>query len=277
MKKLKHSKFKNIGLIFNLLSNQLTSDILSNKVNESLKILKKYFKEGTELHKELLCYQAILNTNTTKESIAQKLIELTVQQHNKLNKKKLNFERYNLVKEIHNHYPESFFNSNVNNYKVLASTYKLFEHDLESNIIEYNNNYIKLMELITESKVIENTNTDLNELDNLPKDIQQIAYNSLVKKFNEKYKSLNEGQKRLINKFVTENVQSIEFKDFIISEAIEVKQNLQFSLVKVNDNVLKIKLNEIMNLIDNIIHTKQIKENQLSALIKYYELIDIIK
>jgi len=277
MKKLKHSKFKNTGLIFNLLSNQLTSDILSNKVNESLKILKKYFKEGTELHKELLCYQAILNTNTTKESIAQKLIELTVQQHNKLNKKKLNFERYNLVKEIHNHYPESFFNSNVNNYKVLASTYKLFEHDLESNIIEYNNNYIKLMELITESKVIENTNTDLNELDNLPKDIQQIAYNSLVKKFNEKYKSLNEGQKRLINKFVTENVQSIEFKDFIISEAIEVKQNLQFSLVKVNDNVLKIKLNEIMNLIDNIIHTKQIKENQLSALIKYYELIDIIK
>lgn len=277
MKKLKHSKFKNTGLIFNLLSNQLTSDILSNKVNESLKILKKYFKEGTELHKELLCYQAILNTNTTKESIAQKLIELTVQQHNKLNKKKLNFERYNLVKEIHNHYPESFFNSNVNNYKVLASTYKLFEHDLESNIIDYNNNYIKLMELITESKVIENTNTDLNELDNLPKDIQQIAYNSLVKKFNEKYKSLNEGQKRLINKFVTENVQSIEFKDFIISEAIEVKQNLQISLVKVNDNVLKIKLNEIMNLIDNIIHTKQIKENQLSALIKYYELIDIIK
>lgn len=277
MKKLKHSKFKNTGLIFNLLSNQLTSDILSNKVNESLKILKKYFKEGTELHKELLCYQAILNTNTTKESIAQKLIELTVQQHNKLNKKKLNFERYNLVKEIHNHYPESFFNSNVNNYKVLASTYKLFEHDLESNIIEYTNNYIKLMELITESKVIENTNTDLNELDNLPKDIQQIAYNSLVKKFNEKYKPLNEGQKRLINKFVTENVQSIEFKDFIISEAIEVKQNLQISLVKVNDNVLKIKLNEIMNLIDNIIHTKQIKENQLSALIKYYELIDIIK
>lgn len=276
MKKLKHSKYKNTGLIFNLLSNQLTTDILNNSVNESLKIIKKFFKEGTELHKELICYQSILNSNTTKEIIAQKVIEVSLQHHKRINKDKLNNERYNLIKSINENYTQDFFNSNVKNYKTLATIYKLFEYKNDLNMLEYTNNYSMLIESIIENKTQDIKNDNLSELSTQPKDIQQIAYNILVKKFNEKYKPLNESQKKLMNKYITENIQSDTFKDYVIQESINIKEQLLNISEEIKDNILKIKLTELSTLIDDIIHTKQIKENQLTAIIKYYELIEVI-
>ena len=82
MKKFKHVKYKNTGIIFELLSKQVVSDVLTNRGNTSLNIIKKYFKEGTQLHKELACYQALYENTGKKESVAFKLLEVILKQRN---------------------------------------------------------------------------------------------------------------------------------------------------------------------------------------------------
>ena len=62
MKKSKHSKIKNTGLLYEILIRQVTADILDNKnKNLALSIIKKRFDEKTELGKELLLYNALIN------------------------------------------------------------------------------------------------------------------------------------------------------------------------------------------------------------------------
>ena len=53
MRKVKHNKIRNTGLLFEFLLRQITSDVL-NKTMESGKIVKEKFNENTELGKELV-------------------------------------------------------------------------------------------------------------------------------------------------------------------------------------------------------------------------------
>ena len=51
-KRVKHSKIKNTGILFELLSRQITQDIISDdKKSKSIDLLKKYFNEKTEIGK----------------------------------------------------------------------------------------------------------------------------------------------------------------------------------------------------------------------------------
>ena len=60
----KHNKIKNTGILFELLTRQITVDILNNKKNSSaIKILKKFFNENTELGKENQLYKVLVEIN----------------------------------------------------------------------------------------------------------------------------------------------------------------------------------------------------------------------
>jgi len=61
MKKIKHSKFKNTGFIFELLVRQITSEIMSANKSVAEKILKEHFNSKKELSKELKLYQYLIN------------------------------------------------------------------------------------------------------------------------------------------------------------------------------------------------------------------------
>ena len=128
MKKFKHVKYKNTGIIFELLSKQVASDVLTNNKNQSLTIVRKFFKEGTELNKELACYQALIDTRNKKESTAFKLVEIVLKQRKSIDEKKLNKEKYSLISEIKSKYDlAKFFEARVHDYKLKASVYKLFD------------------------------------------------------------------------------------------------------------------------------------------------------
>ena len=63
-KRVKHSKIKNTGILFELLSRQITQDIISDdKKSKSIDLLKKYFNENTEIGKENQLYQLLVKTN----------------------------------------------------------------------------------------------------------------------------------------------------------------------------------------------------------------------
>ena len=71
--KIKHSKYKNSGILFELLVRQITSDTLEGKDSPIKEILKKYFVK-TELGKEYKLYETLLNKTSITEARADLII-----------------------------------------------------------------------------------------------------------------------------------------------------------------------------------------------------------
>jgi hypothetical protein len=67
MKNLKHSKFKNTGVLFELLVRQVASDTLNNNDSKAIPLIKKYFAKSNELAKELNLYQTLVKEKFSKE------------------------------------------------------------------------------------------------------------------------------------------------------------------------------------------------------------------
>ena len=58
--RVKHSKIKNTGILFELLSRQITVDVMNDDgKSKAVEMLKKSFNEKTELGKENQLYQVL--------------------------------------------------------------------------------------------------------------------------------------------------------------------------------------------------------------------------
>ena len=74
MKKIRHSKFKNTGILFELLVHQITLEILNGDKEVMQKnIVKEFFKQGTELSKEKKLYDLLLKEKYNSESRAREI------------------------------------------------------------------------------------------------------------------------------------------------------------------------------------------------------------
>jgi hypothetical protein len=276
MKPLKHSKFKNTGVLFELLVRQVASDTLNNVDSKSIPILKKYFSKSTELAKELELYQTLVKERFANEEKAKALIEAVLNARAKLNQSTLSRQKYNLIKEIKSTYVlEDFFKSKINNYKVLASAYKLFEFSVADNPTEIVTNKYTLIEHIT-TKQVQKIKPLVNEMSSFTsqdKDVRLLAYKILVDKFNEKYSALNEAQKNLLRQYINTVSDSSELRDFLVLEASNVRKTLRGLTSKVTDKVTKIKLTEVSNLLKQVEDTKTVKDSHVLNLLRYHELI----
>jgi 16S rRNA G966 N2-methylase RsmD len=199
---IKHSKYKNSGILFELLVRQIASDTLVNIDSKAVKIIKKFF-HNNEIAKEYKLYHTVLTAPRLSEGKAETLINTTIDLVKKINKETLLKEKYNLIKEIKKHYNlESFFKAKVNNYKVLASAYTLFEASMENKFIEPKQlvlNKLTLMEHITKKTLIENKENEIEQvLAKEDKNIRLLAYRILIEKFNNKYSSLSARQKHVL-------------------------------------------------------------------------------
>jgi hypothetical protein len=278
VRKLKHSKIKNTSILFELLTRQITADVLAGKSTKSVKIVKKYFNENTELGKELQLYKLLSEKHYESESRAHDLMSIVLKSRKKLSNSKLRNEKYNLIKEIKENYnAEDFFNGRISNYKLLASIYNTFQAetvDETFNPEQTVNAKFTILEHIT-SKKISNKEVKahvLKEYNKKDKDLRLLAYQILVDKFNKKYKTLNESQKGLLKHYINNVSNTNSLKEFVVKEASKVKKELNTELPQVNDTITKIKLTEAINQIDNLTTGKVVKEKQVLTLMRYYEL-----
>jgi hypothetical protein len=279
MKNLKHSKFKNTGVLFELLVRQVASDTLNNSDSKAIPLIKKYFAKSTELAKELNLYQTLVKEKFSKEEKANSLIEAVLVAKSQLNQTILNRQKYNLIKEIKNSYVlEDFFKSKVNNYKTLAAVFKLFEYTIADNPVETVNNRYTLIEHITRNEV--KKPNELNEMSAFvkqDKEVRLLSYKILVDKFNEKYSDLNEGQKNLLRQYINSVSEGTELKEFINKEVSKLQKELNTLSAKVDDKVVKIKLSEVTNLLNEITAAKVVKDNHVLNMLRYHELIKELK
>lgn len=279
MKNLKHSKFKNTGVLFELLVRQVASDTLNNVDSKAIPLIKKYFGKSTELAKEFDLYQTLVKEKFAKENKATQLIEAVLEARAKLNQTSLNRQKYNLIKEIKSSYVlEDFFKSKVNNYKILASVYKLFEYTVSDNPAEIVDNKDTIVEHITRKDVKKNsTLNEMKAFEAQDKEVRLLSYKILVDKFNTKYSKLNEGQKSLLRQYINSVNDSSELKTFLVSEVIKIQKDLKTLNTKVTDKVTKIKLSEVTNLLNTFKEVKVVKDNHVLNLLRYHELIKELK
>ena len=204
-RKYKHSKVKNTGLVFEFLLRQVTVDVL-NKIDNSiaLDIVKKKFHETTELGKELKFYQLLVNEKFSGDKKADYFITEVLKKRDSLNQAALKREKYNVIKSIMEHYNVTeFFSSKVNDYKVYASIYKLFEYKDVISPEEKTLSYFNLLEHITTRK---STNKKVGLIDENLKndaDLRILCYKILLEKFNKKYSTLDSAQKKLLKTYQT--------------------------------------------------------------------------
>jgi hypothetical protein len=274
MRKIKHSKFKNTGMLFELLTRQITSDIISSNESVAIQILKKHFGKNTELIKEYTLYKTLSDEKLKSESKANMLISAAITARRGLNKSKLNEEKYQLIKAIKDNFDiDLFFQTKVQNYKLLASIYKIFEYKDLDNPIEFTKSKITIMENITEKP---NTVT-LNEstsISNEPKEVRLLSQKLMVEKFNKKYNDFNESQKVLLREYIGNVSNTNNLKSLVQTEAVNIKNIFKQNMSKVKDKSLKIKLTEVVTLLDSYENMKNVEETHISALLRYYSLID---
>lgn len=274
MKKVKHSKFKNTGMLFELLARQITSDIISANESVATGILKKFFNKNSELLKEYGLYKTLCEERFSTEPKAAMLIEAVLKARKKINKVKLKEEKYELIKSINENFNiDNFFQTKVQNYKLMASIYKIFEYTELDNPSEITRSKITIIESMTsdkKSRIVEDISSVVRE----PKEIRLLSYKILVEKFNEKYGDLSSGQKNLLREYIGNVSNTNNFKEFITSEANKIQESLTGKIKKVKDKSLKIKLTEVIDLLEQYKTVKNVEENHISALLRYYSLIN---
>lgn len=274
MKKIKHSKFKNTGMLFELLTRQITSEIISGKESPSTQILKKYFNKNTELFKEYGLYKTLSEEKFNSEVKSNMLIEAVLKARKKINKSKLKEEKYELIKTITENFDiDVFFQTKVQNYKLLASVYKIFEYNELDNPGEITRSRFTIIENMTgeqKRQVIEESNTLTNE----PKEIRLLSYKILVEKFNQKYGDLSAEQKAVLREYISNVSNTNNLKSFIQNEAKKIQTVLVEKSNKVKDKTTRIKLTEVIGLLDQYQTMKNVDENHISALMRYYDLIN---
>ena len=281
--RVKHSKIKNTGILFELISRQITVDVMNgDDKSKSVEMLKKFFNEGTELGKENQLYQVLLKENYNSSHKAEKLVDAVVKARQKLQNKKLRTEKYNLIKEIKENYVvEDFFRARIPNYKVYASIYKKFivETTPITNPSEEVESTFSIIEHITRNKTKpKNAESKvISEFKNEDKDVRLMSYQLMVDNFNGRYKKLNSMQRNLLKEYINNISNTNSLREFIDGEVKKVKQILTKILPKVDDDITKIKLSEAIKQTSTISKGRIVKDKQVVALMRYYELIKEIR
>jgi hypothetical protein len=276
---IKHSKYKNTGILFELLVRQITADTLSGTESKAANILKKYFTK-TELGREYKLYESLFRYVNVSEAKADMVITTLIESSKQLNRSALKRQKYNLIKEIKANYNvEDFFKTKLPNYKAQAALYTLLEvYNSEnlSNPTQIIENKTALLEHLTQSAIDKNEvqNSILEEFRNQDKDIRILTYKVLLEKFNDKYADLNGNQKSVLKEFINSVDSTPKLKDFYNTKINEIKAYLNKLNTSVTDKAIQIKINEVINILPSLGKNDKASDDNLVNLLQYYQLVE---
>ena len=276
---INHSKYKNTGILFELLIRQITNDTLDSKDSQATNILKKYFVK-TELGREYKLYETLLKKTSLTETKANIITNTLLDSSKSLNRGVIKRQKYNLIKEIQNHYDlNEFFNHKLPNYKVHAAFYTLLETFNSTNKIDPEqiiNNKVTILEHLTAAQIKATKIKDevMSEFEKSDKDVRFIAYKMLLENFNVKYDTLHTNQKTILKEYITSVDNTSRLKEFYTNKINEIKTELADLNKKTKNKVTKIKINEIISIITPPLKNAKITDNDLVDLLQYYDLIN---
>ena len=280
--KIKHSKYKNTGILFELLVRQITADTLKGGDSPAISILKEYFVK-TSLGREYKLYESVLKSKVLNEGRANVVISTILESSKRFNRSSLRKQKYNLINEIKKHYDiDVFFGSKIKNYKELAALYTLIEGYNSKEVSDSNqliNNKITLLEHLTKKEVkTEEVKEDvLKEFQTYDKDLRILTYKVLLEKFNSKYEDLSKEQKQVLKEFINSVDSTPGLRDFYNSKIKDLQATLNEEAKNIKDKATQIKIQEVAKYLVEIDKTTKVSNNNLVDLLQYYELVKEIK
>lgn len=277
-KKLRHTKIKNTGVLFEVLTRQVTADIIDGTESKAVALIKKHFHKNSTLGKELELYNILTTESYKSRSKAERLIDVVIKTRQRISNKVLRSEKYNLIKAIKEAYDvKALFSTKMPNYKKLASIYKLFLYETTGEDINPTE-VVDSREYVVESLIVERSKPDgkselIREYNSEDTDVKLLAYTLMVEKFNEKYSKLNQSQKNVLRKYINNVSNTNSLTEFIDGEIINIKGVLKKLLPTVNDDITSIKLREVTEQVGKFSGRNEATENKVVTLMRYYELI----
>ena len=278
--KIKHSKYKNTGILFELLVRQITADTLKGDDSPAIDVLKSYFVK-TELGREYKLYESVIKSKVLNESRANVLISTILENSKKFNRTILKKQKYNLINEIKKHYNlESFFGTKVKNYKEIASVYTLIEsyNTTElTDIKQINQNKVTLLEFLTKQENSKPTDNLMDEFSGYDKDLRQLTYRVLLEKFNDKYDDLSIEQKEILKEFIYSVDSTPSLREFYNKKVNNLKEILNNEAKNIKVPATKIKITEVAKLLFELDKNSKVDSDNLVDLLQYYELVKEIQ
>lgn len=281
--KIKHSKYKNTGLIFELLVKQVAADTLSRKDSPAVKIIKKFYTGNTSLVKEFKLYDFVIKNKGVGARKAETILSTIIEISRKLDIVSLKKQKYELIKELKAHYNlEEFFSIKVGSYKPLAALYCLLEAQNTADLVDpsvFVDNKTTLLEHLTQNTQSQGRVKDalIEEYSKYDKDLRLLTYKILLEKFNNQYKDLLPEQKNILKEFITSVNSTARLRNIVNEEMESLKSQISEMKKKITDDIVRIKLEEIQKTITPIKNTQKVDDTHLVNLMQYYELVNELK
>ena len=274
---IKHSKYKNTGILFELLVRQITTDTLDGKNSPAKDLLQKYFVKS-ELGREYKLYETLLKKTTLTEAKASITISTLLESSKNLNRGAIKRQKYNLINEIKKDYDlNKFFNHTLPNYKPQAAFYTLLElsNSTSPSPDQLIQNKVTILEHLTVATIKETKVRDevMEEIENSDKDLKLLTYKILMEKFNGKYDGLADKQKLILKEYINAIDNAPRLREFYINKVNEIKIELKELNKNTKSKVTKIKINEILNLIKTPEKNVKLKDGNLVDLLQYCDLV----
>lgn len=281
--KIKHSKYRNTGLIFELLVKQIAADTLSKKDSPAVKVLKNFYSGNSFLAKEYKLYEFITKNQGINQSRAESIISTILEVSRKLDRASLKNQKYDLIKEIKKHYNlDDFFSIKVRDYKPLAALYCLMEAHNTDTLVNPDvlvENKVTILEHLTAAPVSEEDAKDslIEDFSKFDKDLRLLTYKVLLEKFNNKYSGLLPEQKRILREFITSVSSHTKLRKIVNEELENISKIIDAKKDLVTDDITRIKLDEIRKLVTPLTNKDKITDSTLVSLMQYYDLVHELK
>jgi hypothetical protein len=281
--KIKHSKYRNTGLIFELLVKQIAADTLSGAESPAVGILKEFYASRTSLAKEYKLYDLVTKSKGVTQRRAEAVVSTITEVSRKLNQDALKNQKYKLISEIKKHYNlDEFFSIQVRDYKALAAMYCLLEAQNNEELVDPQylvDNKVTILEHLTDKSQNseEVKDTLIEEYSKYDKDLKLLTFKILLEKFNNTYKDLLPEQKNILKEFITSVNSKKRLLNIVNEELNKLGKEVERLSSKVTDEVVKIKLEEVAKTIKPLKSTDKIGDTHLVNLMQFYDLVNELK
>jgi len=283
----KHNKLKNTGILFELLTRQITNDVMERKdFSVAEKLLREHFSSKSELGKELILYRAFFNSTQLSEAKSFEFINIIAEQRKKINEKMLNMQKYLFIKELKEHYNlKEFLSVRLPSYKIYASIYKMFDSAVNENtevedvedlvtsrftIVEHLSGQSQLQPAKRETAIMEMVRGQ-------DEDLRLLSYSILLKSFNERYTNLTDKQKALLREYIYNVSNMNTIRQYVTTEATAVMNEIKTLTHRVKNKVTAIKLHEVVSQLQKMQTVNLVRENHITAMLIAYQIVQELK